>query len=151
MKKLGLFVFFFCGVFTIMVAQEEDSSIKYIEDYYSHFSTGYNFNGRYTALTDNYKASLNDSIFKLTFDSFDEFGKAKNQVITINLNEVIRLESGVNVVEVHHFDTIILPISFQLIFYLADESYVIDINFNSEEKVEESEIYKAFDKLLPKS
>src|SRR5690606_19705704 len=103
MNKLGLLLVFFTScVLTLQAQNEENNPIKYIVDYYSDFSTGYDFNGRYVTLTDNYKATITDSIFKLRFNSIDEHGKIQQQTITFNLNNVVSIEKGVNVVEVHH-------------------------------------------------
>lgn len=80
-----------------LVAQKIDTvddSIKYIQNYYSDFSTGYDFDGKYVAISDNYKASFTGPIFTLTFDTYDDQNNIQNQIITINLKDIISLKKA---------------------------------------------------------
>jgi hypothetical protein len=49
-----------------------ESAIEFIKNYYTDFQTGYNFDEKYKIVSNNYQAAFSDSVFTLTFDSFDE-------------------------------------------------------------------------------
>jgi len=128
-----------------------DDSVKYIQDYYSNFSTGYDFNGKYVALSNNYKATFSDSIFTLTFNVIDENKNIQNQTVTINLKDVVNLEpNGTDVVEIFGNDPLIVPICGKLAFITNNESFDINIYYEVDEDVEQTEIYKAFKELIKK-
>lgn len=150
MKANFIFTLLFLSQF--VVAQKidpVDDSVKYIQDYYSNFSTGYNFNGKYVMFSENYKATFSDAIFTLTFDSIDENKNFKKQTITINLKDVISIEpNGTDVVEIFGNDPLIVPICGKLAFKTANESFEINIYYEIAEDVEQTKIYKAFEKLI---
>ncbi len=135
-----------------LVAQKIDTvddSAEYIQDYYSSFSTGYDFDGKYIALSENYKATFSGARFTLTFDTFDENRDIQKQTITINLKEVISIEpNGTDVVEIYDFETLVVPISGKLAFITADESYDVNIYYEVDADVEQCKIFKAFKKLI---
>jgi hypothetical protein len=135
-----------------LVAQKIDTfndAMKFIQDYYSDFSTGYDFNGKYVALSNNYKATFSDSIFTLTFDVIDENKNIQNQTVTINLKDVISMApNGTDIVEIFGNDPLIVPICGKLAFITNNESYYININYEVDEDVEQTEIYKAFVELI---
>lgn len=146
------FIFTLLLLSQFVVAQKIDTvddSIKYIQDYYSGFSTGYNFDGEYITFSDNYKAAFSDAIFTLTFDSIDENKNLQNQAVTINLKDVISMEpNGTDVVEIFGNDPLIVPICGKLAFITNNESYYININYEVDEDVEQTEIYIAFEELI---
>lgn len=126
-----------------------DHSAEYIQDYYSLFDTGYNFDGQYITLSDNYKAVFSDSIFTLTFDRADENEILQKQTITINLKDVVTIEpNGTDVVEILENNPLFLPICGKLVFNTASESYEINIYYEVDEDVERTQIYKAFKNLI---
>lgn len=148
------FIFTLLLLSQFVVAQKIDTvddSIKYIQDYYFNFSTGYDFNGKYVALSNNYKATFSDSIFTLTFNVIDENKNIQNQTVTINLKDVISIEpNGTDVVEILGNDPFIVPISGKLAFITNYESFNINIYYEVDEDVEQTEIYKAFKELIKK-
>ena len=126
-----------------------DDSIKYIQDYYSDFSTGYDFDGKDITLSDNYKATFSDSIFTLTFDKADENEILQKQTIIIKLNDVVSIEpSGAEMVEIFGDETYAIPICGKLAFITATETYEINIYYEVDEDVERTQIYKAFTELI---
>ncbi len=149
MNKLGLLLFFLFCAFTLKAQNTKNSSITYIQDYYTDFSTGYDFDGKYITLSDNYKAAFYGSIFTLTFDSIIENKSLKKQTITINLKDIVSIEpNGTDVVEIFGNDPLIVPISGKLAFLTANESFNINIYYEVDEDVEQTEIYKAFLELI---
>lgn len=126
-----------------------DDSIKYVQDYYSDFSTGYHFDGKDIMLSENYKATFSDGNFILTFDKADKNEILQKQTITINLKNVVRIEpNGTDVVEVFGDEPYALPICGKLAFISANESYEINIYYEVDEDVEQTQIYKAFKTLV---
>ena len=119
MKKflplLSIF-WFFTGT-----AQQPDNlqqAINYIEDYYSNFTTGYDYNSSYVALSENYKVTIKDSIFSLSYDVTEDKPYSKNTV-TVNFKDVLRLEPyGADVVEVAGNDPLLLPVCGKLAFIM---------------------------------
>jgi hypothetical protein len=126
-----------------------DDSVKYIQDYYSGFSTGYDFDGKYITFSDNYKATFSDAIFTLTSDSIDEKKNLQKQTITINLKDVLSMKpNGTDVVEIFGNDPFILPICGKLAFKTATEEYNLNIYYEVDDDVEKTKIYKAFQELI---
>lgn len=123
-----------------------ESYIKYVEDYYSNFQTGYDSNGKYKIISNNYKAIFSDSIFTLTFDIFDDYENIENKKITFNLKDVVSIEPyGGNFIEIVDDETITVPISLSLGLKIKEEVFEITIYFNGYEDVATTEIYKAFE------
>lgn len=123
--------------------------VKYIQDYYSNFSTGYDFDGNFITLSDNYKTTFSDNIFTLTFNSFDENKITQNQTIIINLKDVVSIEpNSTEVIEVIGNDLLIIPLCGKLAFKTFDETYEINIYYEVDEDVERTKIFKAFEKLI---
>jgi len=149
MKNPTLLLFLLLCAFTSKAQEINNSSLEYIKDYYSNFSTGYDFDGKYVVISENYKATLSDAIFTLTFESIDENKNIQKQTVTINLKDVINLEpNGTDVVEIFGNDPLIVPICGKLAFITNNESYYININYEVDEDVEQSEIYKTFKTLI---
>jgi len=146
------FIIIFLVISQSLVAQKIDTvddSVKYIQDYYSSFSTGYDFDGKYIVISENYKATFSDAIFTLTFDTFDEYKDIQKQTITIDLKDVVSIEpNGTDVVEIFDNEPLLIPISGKLAFKTANESYEINIYYEVDEDVERTQIFKAFEKLL---
>lgn len=148
MKNTTLILIVLLSFFSSKAQEIKNSSLEYIKDYYSDFSTGYDFDGKYVTLSENYKATFSDSKFTLTFDSLDENKILQKQTLTINLNDVISIEpNGTDVVEIFGNDPLIVPICGKLAFKTADESFEINIYYEVDEDVERTEIYKAFKEL----
>lgn len=125
-----------------------DDSKKYIQDYYSGFTTGYDYDGNYVTLSDNYKVSFSDAIFTLTFDTYNK-NNIQKQTITINLKDVISLEpSGSDSVEIYGNDPYIVPICGKLAFATNKEVYEINSYYEVDADVEQSQIFKAFAGLI---
>ncbi|WP_034917658.1 hypothetical protein [Gillisia sp. CAL575] len=149
MKNVTLQLILLFYSFNLIGQSVKNNSIIYIQDYYSSFSTGYDFDGKDIVLSNNYKAIFSGFIFTLTFDTFDEQKNLNNQTITINLKEVISLEpNGTDVVEIYDFETLVIPITGKLAFITADESYDVNIYYEVDEDVEQTKIYKAFEDLI---
>lgn len=146
------FIFTLLLLSQFVVAQKIDTvddSIKYIQDYYSNFSTGYDFDGKYLMLSNNYNATFSDATFTLTFDVIDENKNIQKQAVTINLKEVISIEpNGTDVVEIFGNDPLILPICGKLAFKTETEEYNINIYYEVDDDVEQTEIYKTFKTLI---
>ena len=124
-------------------------AIEYITNYYSHFQTGYDFDGKYKVVSNNYKATFSGSNFSLTFDTFDENKNTQNQTITFNLKDVVSMApNGGDTVEILGTETIMLPICYKLAFKTKDESHNINIYNEVDEDVTETEIYRAFETLI---
>jgi hypothetical protein len=124
-------------------------ALNYIKDDYSSFKTGYDLDGEYKVISENYKASFADSIFTLTFDTFDENIVIQKQTITINLKDVITLSpNGADTVEINDYVAYALPICGKLAFATTNESYEINIYYKVDNDVEQTEIYKAFEDLM---
>lgn len=123
--------------------------VEYIKDYYSNFSTGYDYDGKYIPISGNYEAVFSDSIFSLTFDSFDKQNTIEKKTITINLQDVISIEpNGTDVVEIFGNDPLILPICGKLAFKTKTKEYTTNIYYEVDDDVEQTEIYKAFAELI---
>lgn len=120
--------------------------IKYIEDYYSDFQTGYSFDGKYVHLSNNYKATFSGPVFTLTFDHFDENKNIQRKQIKINLKDVVSLEPyGTELVEIHGDESLILPISERLALTTENQVFKISIHYKVEGDIMKTEIYKAFE------
>ena len=131
------------------VAQNSDDDIEYIKSYYSDFKTGYDFDSEYVAISENYKATFADTIFTLTFDTFDENKEIQKQTITINPKGVFSIEpNGTDVVEIFGNDPLIVPICGKLAFITAHQTFNINIYYEVDADVEQSEIYFAFNQLI---
>jgi hypothetical protein len=150
MKKHLIIILFFCCQFTnAQQISSINNPIKYIQEYYSSFLTGYDFNGKYVTISDNYKASFSDSIFTLTFDNYDKHKAITNQIITINLKDVVSIEpDGTDVVEIHDYETLIVPICGKLAFKTTRGSYNINIYYEVDADVEQTKIFKAFEAVI---
>lgn len=146
-KYIFVIAIFLCQVASAQLNNHLASYIKYVEDYYSNFQTGYDSNGKYKIVSNNYKAIFSDSIFTLTFDVFDDDENFENQKITFNLKDVVSIESyGGDVIEIVGDETITVPISLRLGFKIKEEEvFGINIYFNGYEDVTTTEIYKAFE------
>lgn len=126
-----------------------NESISYIKNYYSSFETGYDFDGKYIVITENYIVTFSNDIFTLTFDSVDENKNIQNKTITINLSEVNTIEPyGTDVVEVFGKPTLIVPLSGKLALFTNTETYEINIYYEVDEDVERTQIYKSFKKII---
>lgn len=123
--------------------------VKYIQDYYSNFGTGYDFDGKYITLSNNYKTIFSDSTFTLTFDRVDENKVLQKQTIVINLKEVVSIgPNGTEVVEILGDDHFIIPICGKLAFKATHKYDEINIYYEVDEDVEQNKIYKAFETIL---
>jgi hypothetical protein len=149
MKNRTLSLFFLLCVFITQAQDKKHSAIDYIKEYYSGFKTGYDFDGEYKVISDNYKASFANSIFTLTFDTFDENIVIQKQTISIDLKEVIKMSpNGVAIVEIKDDVAYAIPICGKLAFTTPNESYEINIYYEVDNDVEQTEIYKAFEELM---
>ena len=149
MKNTTLILIVLLSFFSSKAQKIKNSSLEYIQDYYSDFSTGYDFDGKYISLSDNYKAIFSDAIFTLTFNTYDEQNNISEQTITINLKNIVSIKpNGTDVVEIFGNDPLIVPICGKLAFKTADESFEININYEIAEDVEQTKIYKAFNELI---
>ncbi|MFT4849914.1 MAG: hypothetical protein ACI83B_002462 [Sediminicola sp.] len=148
MKSPILLLYLSLCTFTLSAQYIRSGAVEYAEDYYSSFTTGYDVDGKYITISDNYKATFSDSIFTLSFDTFDENRGVQKQIITINLKEVISIApNGTAVAEILDNDPSIVPIYGKLAFTTTNESYDINIYFEVDEDVTTSQIYKAFEEL----
>lgn len=149
MKNHLLLLFLLLCAFTSKAQDSKQNALEYIKNYYSNFETGYDYDGKYIQISGNYKAVFSDTIFTLTFDSFDKQKNIEKITITINLKEVISIEpNGTDVVEVLGNDPLILPICGKLAFRTKTEEYNINIYYEVDEDVEQTKIYKAFEELI---
>ncbi len=149
MKKSKLMLLLLLVALTSKAQNIKNSSVEYIKDYYSSFSTGYDFDGKYVVISNNYKATFSGATFSLTFDTFDEQNNVLKQSVTINLKDVVSIEpNGTDVVEIFGNDPLIVPISGKLVFKTANDSYNINIYYEVDEDVEQTNIFKAFEKLI---
>ena len=149
MKKPTFLLFLIFCAFTIQAQEINNNAIKFIKEYYSGFRTSYDFDGKYIVISENYKATFSDAIFTLTFEAFDENKTIQQQTITINLKDVLGIEPyGTDVIEIIDNDPLIVPICGKLAFITAKETYNINIYYEVDDDVEQSEIYKAFEKLI---
>ncbi|MEO6949949.1 MAG: hypothetical protein ABI123_10000, partial [Ginsengibacter sp.] len=88
-----------------------EDAIELIKDYYANFKTGYDFDGKYVIVSNNYQATFSSSTFTLTFDTFDEKENIHHQKIIINLKDVLSIEPfGGQTVKIHSSEPIIIPI-----------------------------------------
>ncbi|PKA83903.1 hypothetical protein ATE92_2072 [Ulvibacter sp. MAR_2010_11] len=134
-------------------AQEADvtnsDAYKFIQNYYSTFATGYDLDDRYVIISENYKAIFSDTTFTLTFDTIDKNRDLQKQIVSIDLKDVISIEpNGLDVVEIMDYETYAIPVCWKLAFITANETYVINIYYEVDEDVEQTEIYKAFENLI---
>ncbi len=150
MKKNIPFILIF-WVFT-GAAQQTDNlqqAVNYIQDYYSSFTTGFDISGNYIALSENYKATFSDSIFTLSYDITDANKHYLSEKKTINLKNVLRIEPyGTDVVELTGNDPLILPVCGKLAFITNEEIFEINIYYEVDADVEQSEIFKSFNHLI---
>lgn len=119
MKNTTLILIVLLSFFSSKAQEIKKSSLEYIKDYYSDFSTGYDFDGKYIVISDNYKATLTDAIFTLTFESIDENKNLQKQTVTFSLKDIVSIEpNGTDVVEIFGNDPLIVPISGKLVFIM---------------------------------
>jgi hypothetical protein len=129
----------------------KNKAIDYIKRYYFDFSTGYDFDGKYVTITDNYKVKFNESQFTLTFDTFDNNSKSNSTTVSFNLKEVMSIEpNGMDTMEILGLETQIIPICGKLGFKTKDKVQDINIYYEVDEDVTTIEIYKAFERLITK-
>lgn len=148
-KYFAFFIFLQTAISHAQTTFSNEDAIEVIKDYYSEFNTGYDFDGNYKILTNNYKATFSGSIFTLTFDTFDENENPQNQTKTINLKEVVSIEPyGTDVVEIKDNDPFIIPINGKLAFFTEKEIIEIPIYYEVDDDVTTSQIYKAFETIL---
>ena len=127
----------------------QNKAKDYIKSYYANFKTGYNFDGKYIALSDNYKVEINESLLIFTFDLFTNNIKSKSETVSFDLKDIIAIEpNGTDVVEILDSETITLPICGKLLFKNTKEDYNINIYYEVDEDVTETEIYKAFEEVI---
>jgi len=152
MKKIVLnsvLLMFFMNSNAQVSTFSKKEAIEYIRDYYSNYQTGYDFDSMYKVISNNYTATFSDSIFTLTFDTFDEHKITQNQTITINLKEVMSIEpNGMDTLEILGLETLIMPICGKLGFKTKDEVQDINIYYEVDEDVTTTEIYKAFEEVI---
>ncbi|PKP25577.1 MAG: hypothetical protein CVU03_07615 [Bacteroidetes bacterium HGW-Bacteroidetes-2] len=149
MKNTTLILIVLLSFFSSKAQKIKNSSLEYIQDYYSDFSTGYDFDGKYISLSDNYKAIFSDAIFTLTFNTYDEQNNISEQTITINLKNIVSIKpNGTDVVEIFGNDPLIVPICGKLAFKTKTEEYDINIYYEVDEDVERTKIYKTFKTLI---
>jgi hypothetical protein len=126
-----------------------DTSIKYIQNYYSSFSTGYDSGGKHVVISENYNAIFSDTVFILTFETIDENKVLQKKTVSINLKNVERVEPyGTDVVEILGNDPLIVPLSGKLAFFANTEIHEINIYYEVDEDVERTQIFKTFKKLI---
>jgi hypothetical protein len=146
------FIFTLLLLSQFVVAQKIDTfndAMKYIQDYYSSFSTGYDFDGKYVTVTDNYNTVLEDSQFTLTFDAFGKDNNRFKNTISFDLKEIISIEPyGGENVEIIGNETLVIPLNGKLAFKTANETYEIKIYYEIDEDVERTKIYKTFKTLI---
>lgn len=148
MKKIFLFFWLVFCFFGVKAQSKPTAAESYIKEYYADFKTGYNFDGKYTLLTNNYNAVFSGSVFTLSFDSYNEQNTLKHKTISIDLKEVLRIENGGgSIVEVQDIQPYGLPVSYLLMFVTEDEIFEINIFFDVHKDIEYSEIFKAFEVL----
>jgi hypothetical protein len=149
MKKPTLILIIMLCVLTIKAQKKENAVIDYIKAYYADFSTGYNYDGRYTLVSNNYKTVFTDTSFTLTFDVFNEEDSIQHKTTTINLKEVISIENGGGItVDIYDDIPYMIIISGRLAFKTANDSYEINIYHDYENELEQTKIYKAFENLI---
>lgn len=145
-KYLFIILLFTCKFACAQQINAKGTYTKYIEDYYSDFQTGYDFDGKYVIVSNNYKATFSGSFFTFTFDSFDENKNIQHQKIRINLKDVVSIEPyGTEVVEIYSDELIILPIRGRLALTTEKEIFKISIHYEVDGDVMKTEVYKAFE------
>lgn len=145
-KYLITIIFLQTAISNAQTNFSNQEAIDFIKEYYSEFDRGYDFDGTYTLISNNYHPTFSDSIFTLTFDSYDENKNPQHQKITINLKTVTSIEPyGGDVVEVHTDDPFSIIINGNLGFFTENEVFEIPIYYQVDEDVTTSQIYKAFE------
>jgi hypothetical protein len=148
---LSLIIFIFSITLSLKAQQTSslEASTTYVQDYYSTYETGYDFDGTYVVISNNYKATFCDTIFTLTFDAIDENKNLQKQSVTIHLNDVISIEpNGTDIVEIFGDTPLVVPLCGKLAFFTNTEIYEINIYYEVDANVEDSEIYKSFNQLI---
>lgn len=149
MKNTTLILIVLLSFFSSKAQEIKNSSLEYIKEYYSNFSTGYNFDGKYITVTDNYKTKLSGSLFTLTFDTFDTNHNKQNKTVSFNLKKIISIEPfGGDNIEIIGDETLIIPLNGEIAFKTKTEEYNINIYYEVDDDVEKTEIYKAFEELI---
>jgi hypothetical protein len=127
---------------------QKNKAIDYIKSYYFDFRTGYDFGGKFVTITDNYKVKLNESLFTLTFDTFENNSKSTSVTVSFNLKDIIAIEpNGGDTAEIIGSETLIIPLNGKLLFKTAKEEYNLNIYYEVDEDVTQTEIYNAFNRL----
>ena len=140
---------------TELVAAQNTNSVKdpwlYIQTYYMTFTSGYYQGEEYIAMTKNYQVSLKDSIFLMEYDRYDRDRVKVRQTLHINLKHVTELESnGTNIIEVKEISKHTFVVSENLKFTTPKETFNIEIYYEADIPVEQSDIFKAFQQLITK-
>lgn len=149
MRNSTILLFLFLCAFTLKAQEINNNSLEYIKEYYSNFSTGYDFDGKDITVTDNYKTKLSGSLFTLTFDTIDESQNKQNKTVSFNLKKIISMEPfGGDNVEIIGDETLIIPLNGEIAFKTKTEEYIINIYYEVDDDVEQSNIFKAFDELI---
>jgi hypothetical protein len=123
-------------------------AIDFIKRYYFDFSTGYDFGGKYVTITDNYKVKFNESQFTLTFDTFDNNSKSNSTTVSFNLKDIIAIEPNgmafVNIVGEEYG----IPVNGKLVLKTPKDEYELNIYYEVDKDVTQTEIYKAFEEVI---
>jgi hypothetical protein len=129
-------------------SHSKESAVEYLKNYYSEFQTGYDFDGEYNAITDNYKVEINDSLFTLFFDTFNNNNISERTTISFNFKDIIVIEpSGMAFVEVVG-ENYGIPVNGMLSLKTLKEEYTLNIYYEVDEDVTHTDIYKAFENLM---
>ncbi len=145
-RYCAIFFFLLSSITNAQTTLSKQEATEFIKDYYTNFQTGYDFDGKYKIISENFKTEFSDSIFILTFDTYRENKNIQNQKVTINLKDILSLEPyGTDVVEVYGNDPFIIPINGKLAFSTENEVFEIPIYYEVDEDVTTSQIYEAFE------
>lgn len=126
----------------------KNSAIDYIKKYYFDFKTGYDSPGGYFTITDNYKVKIVNSIFSLTFDTYDKKVFIKTETVSFDLKEVLSVYNNGTETLTYESGFVIQPISDIIGFKTKTKDYNLNIKYQKRIHAQQTEIFKAFEELI---
>jgi hypothetical protein len=151
MKKVFLNIIvlmFLCNANAQNPDLSKQAAMDYIKNYYSDFQTGFDYDGKYITVTNNYKATFSNREFELTYDKFDTDSalKKQHQSVKFNFNDIESMEPlGMDNATIYGNETIYIPLNAKLLFKKGANEYYINIYYEVEGDVTKSKIYRAFE------
>lgn len=156
MKNKIILIFVLFSATLLLAQKTNDSAIKYIKEYYAGFKTGYDTPGGYFTVTDNYNVELQESIFTISSDTYMYREFIKTETIQFDLKNVTSIyPNGTEILENYgnktdDYQMILTLLCGRLAIKTPTKEYNLNIYYEVDADVEQSQIFKAFEILKKK-